>query len=331
MLPSQRKIEHSHHPYNMVSFENTLRIYRMTILDNLALFLRIVEKGGLAPAGRELGLSAATVSERLVALEKYYGAALLHRTTRAISLTDEGRLLVQGARRLLAEADELEALVRLGVDKISGPIRLSAPIDLGRSYLVPILDAFLAEHPEVTIDLNLTDGYVDLVGQGQDLAIRYGELADSSLRLKRLGENRRVVCASPAYLKNKGLPQHPNDLAHHECILMRFGLTIDRDWPFLVDGKERSVVVRGHRIANDGGLVRDWCRNGYGVARKSFWDVEADLKAGTLVELLQEFSAGSTGLQIVYPATQVQPKRVRLLIERIGEAFASPAATAPAR
>jgi DNA-binding transcriptional LysR family regulator len=299
----------------------------MMILDNLALFLRIVEKGGLAAAGRELGLSAASVSERLVALEKYYGAALLHRTTRAISLTDSGRLLVQGARRLLAEADELETLIRLGVAKISGPIRLSAPIDLGRSYLVPILDAFLAEHAEVTIDLNLTDGYVDLVGQGQDLAIRYGELADSTLRVKRLGDNRRVVCASPAYVSSKGLPQHPDDLADHECILMRFGLTIDRDWPFLINGLVRRVVVRGQRIANDGGLVRDWCRNGYGIARKSLWDVEADLRAGNLVELLQGFSAGSTGLQIVYPATQDQPKRVRLLIERIAETFSAPAVT----
>jgi DNA-binding transcriptional LysR family regulator len=295
----------------------------MMILDNLALFLRIVEKGGLAAAGRELGLSAASVSERLVALERYYGAALLHRTTRAISLTDEGRLLVEGAKRLLAEADELEARIRFGVEKISGPIRLSTPIDLGRSYLVPVLDAFLAEHPEVTIDLNLTDGYVDLVGQGQDLAIRYGELADSTLRVKRLGHNRRVVCASPEYLRDKGLPQHPDDLAHHECILMRFGQTIDREWLFQIDGEARRIVVRGHRIANDGGLVRDWSRNGYGIARKSIWDIEADLKAGTLVELLREFSAGSTGLQIVYPATQDQPKRVRLLIERIGEAFSS--------
>src|SRR5260370_7964644 len=116
----------------------------------------MVEKGGLAGAGREVGLSAASVSERLVALEKYYGAALLHRTTRAISLTDEGRLLVQGARRLLADADELEALIRLGVEKISGPVRLSAPIDLGLSTLVPILDAFLPDHPQVTIALHLT-------------------------------------------------------------------------------------------------------------------------------------------------------------------------------
>jgi DNA-binding transcriptional LysR family regulator len=297
----------------------------MILLDSLALYLRIVEKGGLAPAGRELGLSPATVSERLVALEKYYGAALLLRTTRAISLTDEGRLLVEGARRVLAEADELEARIRLGVDRISGPIKLSAPIDLGRSYLVPILDAFLAEHPQVVIDLNLTDGYVDLVAQGQDLAIRYGELADSTLRVKRLGKNRRLVCASPAYLRNKGCPQHPDDLGSHQCLMMRFGPTIDRDWPFLIDGKQRRVLVQGRRIANDGGLVREWCRNGFGIARKSLWDVDADLKAGTLVEILQEYSPGGTGLQIVYPATHDQPRRVRLLIERIAEAFSSPA------
>src|ERR1700730_9680107 len=246
--PLQWKLEHSHLPYNRLSSENTIRNFRMMILDNLVLFLRIVEKGGLAAAGRELGLSPASVSERLVALEKYYGAALLHRTTRAVSLTDEGRLLVHGARRLLAEADELEALIRLGVNKISGPIRLSAPIDLGRTYIVPILDAFLAEHPEVTIDLNLTDGYVDLVGQGQDLAVRYGELADSTLRVKRLANNRRALCASPEYVKYKGLPQHPDDLAHHECILMRFGQTIDREWPFQIDGETRRVVVRGQRI-----------------------------------------------------------------------------------
>src|SRR4030088_1187961 len=324
-LLSQRDLEHSHPPDNRLRYEKTLRILRIMILDNLALFLRIVEKGGLASAGRELGLSPASVSERLAALEKFYGAALLHRTTRAISLTDEGRLLVQGARRLLAEADELEALIRLGGEKISGPIRLSAPTDLGRSCLVPVLDTFLAEHPEVNIDLNLTDGYVDLVGQGQDFAIRYGELADSTLRVKRLAENRRIVCASPVYLEPRGAPQHPDDLVHHECLVMRYGLTTDRDWPFLIDGKQRRIVVQGHRIANDGELVRVWCRNGFGIARKSRLDVEADLREGALVELLQEFSPGDTGLQIVYPATQTQPRRVRLLIERIAEVFSSSA------
>ena len=291
------------------------------LLDNLALFLRIVEKGGLAVAGRETGLSPATVSERLAALEAHYGATLLARTTRAISLTEEGRTLVDGARRLLAEAEELESRLRRGADVISGPIRLSAPEDLGRRLLVPVIDAFLDEHPAVTVDLNLTDGNVDLVGQGMDFAIRHGVLADSSLKAKMLGENRRVVCAAPSYLAENGTPEHPDDLARHDCIVMRFGQNIDREWPFVIDGAVRRIAVRGRRIANDGGLVREWCRQGRGIALKSIRDVDADLASGALVELLTAFSAGSTGLQIVYPPSAVQPRRVRMLIDRIAAAL----------
>lgn len=291
------------------------------LLENLSLFLRIVEKGGLAVAGREVGLSPATVSERLAALEAYYGATLLTRTTRAISLTEEGRALVEGARRLLAEAEELESRVRRGADVISGPIRLSAPEDLGRRLLVPVIDAFLTDHPAVTIDLNLTDGYVDLVGQGMDFAIRHGVLADSSLRAKPLGDNRRIVCASPAYLERHGAPQHPDELENHECIVMRFGQNIDREWSFVIDGVVRKVTVHGRRVVNDGGLVRQWCKAGLGVALKSIRDVDADLASGALVELLKDFSTGSTALQIVYPPSAVQPRRVRLLIERIAAAL----------
>ena len=291
------------------------------LLDNLALFLRIVEKGGLAVAGRETGLSPATVSERLAALESYYGVTLLTRTTRAISLTEEGRALVDGARRLLAEAEELESRLRRGADVISGPIRLSAPEDLGRRLLVPVIDAFLDEHPAVTVDLNLTDGNVDLVGQGMDFAIRHGVLADSSLKAKMLGENRRVVCAAPSYLAENGMPEHPDDLARHDCIVMRFGQNIDREWPFVIDGVVRRIAVRGRRVANDGGLVREWCRRGRGIALKSIRDVDADLASGALVELLTAFSAGSTGLQIVYPPSAVQPRRVRMLIDRIAAAL----------
>ncbi|QRY65167.1 LysR family transcriptional regulator (plasmid) [Ensifer sp. PDNC004] len=287
------------------------------LLDNLALFLLIVEKGGLSAAGREKGLSPASVSERLAALEAHYGAALLKRTTRAISLTEEGRLLVDGARRLLAEADELESGIRSGTRTISGPIRLSAPEDMGRRYIVPILDRFLAEHPDVTVDLNLTDGYLDLVGQGMDFAIRHGVLADSTLRSRPLGENRRVVCAAPAYLDAMGRPEHPDDLSRHDCIIMRFGANLDREWTFQVDGKPHRVMVRGRRVANDGGLVAQWCRDGHGIAFKSVWDIAEDLASGALIELLSEFAMGETGLQIVYPPLSVQPRRVRLLIERI--------------
>ena len=292
------------------------------ILDNLTLFLRIVEKGGMAAAGRELGLSPATVSERMAALEAYYDAALLTRTTRAISLTDEGRLLVDGARRLLAEADELESRIRLGSEMISGPIRFSAPEDLGRRRIVPIVDAFLAEHPAVAVDLNLTDGYADLVGQGLDFAVRHGVLADSTLRSKLIGENRRMVCAAPGYLEANGTPARPDDLAKHECIIMRFGQNIDREWSFLVDGQVQKVMVHGRRVVNDGGLVRQWCKEGHGIALKSVRDIEDDLASGALVEILEDYSAGSTALQIVFPQSAVQPRRVRILIERIAAAFA---------
>lgn len=286
-------------------------------LKNLELFLLIVEKGGLSAAGREVGLSPASVSERLATLETYYGATLLNRTTRAISLTDEGKLLVEGARRLLAEAGELHSSIRAGTQTLSGPIRMSAPQDLGRQYIDPILSRFLDEHPDVSLDLDLGDGYVDLVSQGLDFAIRYGALADSSLRARPLGENRRVVCAAPTYLARHGTPTHPTELTRHECLVMRLGINTAREWTFSRRGEVHRVLVQGRRIANDGGLVHQWCLEGHGISLKSIWDVRDDLKSGRLVELLPEFTAGSTLLQIVYPTARVQPKRVRALIEHL--------------
>ncbi|WP_297339011.1 LysR family transcriptional regulator [Pseudophaeobacter sp.] len=291
------------------------------LIENLRLFLLIVEKGGLAAAGREIGLSPATVTDRLAALETHYGAALLTRTTRSISLTDEGRELIIGARRILAEAEETEARIKLGVEKISGRIHMSAPSDLGRNQIVPLLDRFMEQNPEITIDLTLSDGYVDLVGQGIDLALRFGELADSSMKSRKLGVNRRLVCAAPGYLKLNGTPRHPDDLAHHNCLIMRFGAITDQDWTFTVNGEKRACRVYGNRIANDGSLIREWCLSGYGVALKSEWDVRDDLMAGRLVELLEPFAAEASALQMVYPAGAVQPRRVRALMEYLSKAL----------
>lgn len=292
------------------------------MLDGLKLFLTILEKGGLSAAGRELGLSPASVSERLAALEAYYGVALLTRTTRSLRVTEEGRLLAEGARRLLAEAEELESRIRLGVDKLSGPVRLSAPVDLGQHRIVPLLDRFLEAHPDVSVDLDLTDGVVDLVSQGMDFAVRYGALPDSGLKSRPLGQNRRVVCASPAYLQAHGTPQHPDDLIHHDCIVMRFGLHSDRAWTFHVNGQPHTVTVTGRRVANNGNLVREWCLSGHGLCRKSVWDVQADLDSGRLVEVLPDFAGEQSAVQIVYAATRVQPRRVRALMDLIAQAFA---------
>lgn len=287
------------------------------MLDNLALFLTIVEKGGLSAAGRELGLSPATVSERLAAIERHYGVALLARTTRSISLTEEGRLLVEEGRRLLADADDLQRRIQFGSQEITGPIRLSAPVDLGTTRLVPLLDQFIDMHPGITIDLNLTDGYVDLVTQGLDFALRYGTLADSSLRTISLGQNPRIVCASPDYLRRRGVPRHPEELLQHDCLVMRFGENPARSWEFTVDGAPYRVLVAGPRITNNGLLVRQWCLQGLGLCFKSRWDVQDDLARGTLVEVLASFSAIPSRLQLVYPLSRNQPRRVRALMNTI--------------
>lgn len=285
------------------------------LIENLKLFLLIVDKGGLAAAGREMGLSPATVTDRLATLERHYKARLLTRTTRSISLTDEGRDLMTGARRILAEVEEVETQIRSGVEKISGTIHISAPSDLGRNRIVPLLDQFMSKNSEISIDLTLADGYLDIVGKGIDLALRYGELPDSTMKAIKIGSNRRIVCATPEYLKINGIPNHPYDLKHHNCLLMRFGGITDQDWVFSIDNKDKAYRVSGNRIADDGAQIRQWCLNGYGIALKSIWDVQSDLVAGRLTKVLEEFAPEPNALQIVYPAGVIQPRRVRALME----------------
>ena len=290
-------------------------------LNNLSLFLQIVEKGSLAAAGREMGLSATTVSERLVALESHYGVTLLNRTTRAISLTEEGRTLLEGAKQVLSAAEELDSRVRLGAKTLSGLIRISAPVDLGRTRVKPVIDDFLSDNPNISIELLLSDGYVNIIDEGIDLAVRLGHLADSSLRAKNLGQNQRIVCASANYLAKNEMPKSPKDLENHNCLIMRFGQQLDNVWHFSDKGKELQVNVRGNRIANDGALVHDWCLAGFGIALKSRWDVSADINSGKLVELLPEYSAPASPIQMLFPPSRTQANRVREFAKVLAAAF----------
>ena len=285
------------------------------MFDKFSLFASIVEKNGLAAGGRELGLSAATATERLAALESHFGAKLLNRTTRSISLTDEGRVVLEGARRIMAEMDELEQRIRSGMDQLAGQIRFTAPFDIGRQRVAPILDRFQALHPRVDIDLRFTDGYVDLAGSATDFALRYGNLKDSSLRLRRIGVNHRIPCASPSYLETHGTPQHPENLSQHNCIVMRFGENVDREWPFREGARDFSVTVRGNRIANNGALVRDWVLDGHGIGLKSIWDIGNDLRDGRLRSFLTDYLPAPSALQIVHLANRTMPRRTSALIE----------------
>lgn len=294
----------------------------MDRLESLDFFVRIIEKGGVAAAGRDFGLSPAAASARLAALERHFGVTLLTRTTRAFSLTEEGRILLERARPLVSEVQDLQTRLREGADRVSGRIRINAPEDLGLLRGVALFDAFADRNPDIRIELTLSDGYVDLAGEGFDLALRYGTLKDSSMMVRKLADSRRLLCAAPSYLESRGAPQHPDELQDHNCLVMEFGSIVDRNWTFVIDGQEQTFTVTGNRVANQGGLVRRWCLEGRGLARKSALDVAEDIERGDLVEVLGAFaSAQPYPLQIVYPGPGAPSRRVRALIDFLVENF----------
>ena len=250
------------------------------LINNLRIFLMIAEKGSMVAAGREAGLSPTSVSERLAALEAHYGVVLFNRTTRSLNLTDEGRTLIAGAKAVLAEVEELDARIRHGAETLSGPIRVSAPVDLGRSIISEVVAAFTRQHSALSVELSLSDGYVDIVGEGYDIALRFGTVTDSSLRTRGLGQHRRIVCSAPSYLDAHGTPREPADLVGHNCLVMRFGRTLDNVWRFGVGKNSQTVTVHGDMIVNDGFLVRQWALAGHGIILKSELDLADDLKSG---------------------------------------------------
>jgi len=287
------------------------------LLTNIALFRTIVEKGSLSGAARELSLSPTTVSERLAALETHYGVVLLNRTTRSISLTEEGRTLIEGAKQVLGEIEDLETRIKQGAQTLSGLIRISAPSDLGRTIVTDEINRFLALHASISVELMLSDGYIDIVGQGFDIAVRFGAVTDSSLRIRSLGLKRRLVCASPGYVEKHGAPRTPDDLKDHNCLVMRFGINLDNVWRFGSDPARQIVTVRGDRVANDSALVRQWALDGHGVMYRSELDVGSDIEAGRLVELLADHAPPATPIQMLFPPSRAQPRRVRALAEQL--------------
>ena len=288
-------------------------------LSDLALFKRIVELGSLSGAGRELGVSPATVSVRLQMLEEAVGQQLIQRTTRQMLLTDAGERFFDTAKRILAEVADLQDLMARGGEALTGPIHVSAPVDLGRNRIAPAIDLFQDRHPGISVRLTLTDSVLDLTQSGVDIAVRYGKLPDSSLRLRRISTNRRLPVAAPDYLARRPAPRTPDDLRGHDCVvLFRDGARFD-NWTFEVDGQLRIVKVAGSRETNDGDLIRHWALTGKGIAFKSAWDVADDILAGALTPLLTRFCPPTVDVQVVMPGGRFQPARTRALADHLVE------------
>jgi DNA-binding transcriptional LysR family regulator len=261
----------------------------MLRFDDLQLFVRAADLGSLSAAARVMDLSAAVASAALKRIEQQLGARLLTRSTRSLRLTAEGEGFLEYARAALSSLEEGRRLLASSQDQVSGVLQLSAPSDFGRNVLLPWLDDFQRQHPQLTVRLLLGDRIADLFRQPVDVALRYGEPEDSSLiALPIAPDNRRVLCAAPSYLARYGEPQHVEQLAQHNCLLFMLGNRVHDHWQFHDGKREMSLTVHGDRFSDDADVVRLWAIAGAGVAYKSWLDVAGDVRAGRLKVLMPE-------------------------------------------
>jgi len=296
----------------------------MDRLKQIESFVLVATKGSLTAAAQAEGVAPAVMGRRLDALEARLGVKLLLRTTRKLTLTNEGVAFLEDCQRLLADFANAEASVSAGGVKASGHLRITAPAGFGRRHVAPLVPEFLSRHPEVSVSLNLSDRVVDIVNEGFDCAVRVGDLNDSSLISMRLADNRRLCVAAPSYLKRAGTPKHPSELMRHECLTLSSDASQTRGWAFRVDGELQHLRPSGRLDCSDGQVLHDWCRRGLGLAWRSTWEVAAALQAGELVSVLDDFAAPPNGIYAVLPQRKHLPLRVRLWIDFLKEHHGSP-------
>jgi DNA-binding transcriptional LysR family regulator len=290
----------------------------MDRLDELAVFVAIVEAGSLVNAARRLRRSPPTVTRALSALEERIGLRLVARTTRRLAPTEAGSALADRARGLLANYDE----AMLGVSRapVRGVLRITAPVQFGRRHVAPIVSAFLNEYPEVRVELSLNDRNVDLIEEGFDLAVRIGPLADSSLVARQVGSVRRIVVASPEYLARRGVPLTPPDLAAHDTI---FGMARSsaREWRFGPSARGAIVRLAPRLLVDDVEAQLQAAQAGRGIARPLSYQVTEQLAAGSLIRLLQDFEPESLPVQLVTPSRAYMAAKIRAFLDLAARVF----------
>lgn len=287
----------------------------MDRLKQIETFVAVATRGSLTAAAQAEGVAPAIIGRRMDALEARLGVKLLVRTTRRISLTHEGSAFLEDCQRLITDFNNAEASVSEGGVKASGHLRITGPAGFGRRHVAPLVPAFLAEHPDVSLSLNLSDRVVDIVNEGFDCAVRVGDLPDSSLVSVRLADNRRLCVATPAYLQRAGVPSHPSELARHACLTLSSDASQTRGWAFVIDGNVSHLRPTARLDCSDGQVLHDWCLAGHGIAWRSTWEIDAEIEAGALVPVLDEFAAPPNGIYAVFPGAKHLPLRVRLWLD----------------
>jgi DNA-binding transcriptional LysR family regulator len=290
-------------------------------IEHLKLFVRLAATNNISMAGRELGLSPAVASAHIGKLEEGLGVRLVHRTTRRVSLTEEGIAFLPHAEEVLASVEIARASVGGGEILPKGTLRVTAPASFGRMHMLPQLKVFLARYPELCVDLRLTDTLVDMVEGGFDIAIRNGDLKDSTLIARKLAPDRRIICASPDYLAQFGEPTTPEELRQHQCITLA-GL---ESWVFETPEGQQSIKPMGRLKTDHGDAVREACVDGLGLALNATWSVYQQLERGELVQVLPDYPlVSAAAIWAVYPSSRLLAPKVRAFIDYFSECYGNP-------
>lgn len=291
----------------------------MTAISDLDIFARVARTGNMSAAGREMGLSPAVVSKRISLLEERLGARLFQRTTRHLTLTETGEGYFKRVVDILSLVEEAEDFVSRRNAKPRGLLKVTVPTSFGRLHIAPHLPRFLEKYPEIEIDLTVSDNMVDLIREGYDLAVRIGELEDSSLVARKLAADRRVICAAPSYLERNGRPKTLEDLELHTC----FNAGAQEHWKLEnATGRQFQLRVKGNVRTNSAEFARGAMVAGLGIGLRSTWEIGAELASGALEIVLPEYR-GSSNLAIyaVYPSRDFMPAKVNVLIEYLSDLY----------
>ncbi|CAG2155664.1 HTH-type transcriptional regulator DmlR [Cupriavidus yeoncheonensis] len=291
------------------------------LASELEFFVLIARLGSLSAAARELDLTPPAATKRLALMESRLGVRLVNRTTRSISLTNEGETYLAYATRILADLREMESVVSSSGAEPRGLLRVNATLGFGRTTIAPLVSEFARRYAHVEVQLEVTDRPVDLVDSGIDLAIRFGKLPDRRLAARRIMSNRRFLCASPVYLERYGAPGSLAELSGHRCIIHRQNDDAYGIWRFEHDGRYESIKVDGALSSNDGDIVLGWALDGHGILIRSEWDLAKYLESGRLRVVLPEFRLPSADLFVYYAQRRNQTARARAFIDFLIEKF----------
>lgn len=294
----------------------------MTAITDLDIFARVARTGNMSAAGREMGLSPAVVSKRISLLEEELGTRLFQRTTRQLTLTETGEGYYKRVLDILNLVEEAEDFVNRRNDKPRGVLKVTAPTTFSRKHIAPHLSDFLTKFPEIELDFHLTDDFVDIISRGFDLAIRIGELQDSSLVQKKLASDHRVICAAPSYLEKSGTPKSLADLDVHNCLQSG----AQEFWRLQGPDGDHQFRPKGNIRSNSAEFIRESMLSGLGLGLRSLWDVNEELKSGALQVVLPQYrGADSVAIYAVYPCRDFMPAKVNAMIDHLSAVYANAA------